>query len=94
MTLDEAKEEVLALIGPEGQLVMALRKRGLAITEWKDTGKIVLTFNIKSVLFDFPSVEMDLKLCGQNVRLELEEWTHKWNSIEQWHDCVAVYIPI
>ena len=94
MTLDEAKEEVLALIGPEGQLVTALKKRGLDITEWKDIGKIVLTFNIKSVIFDFPRVEMDLKLCGQNVRLDLESWTHEWNSTEMWHDCEAVYTPI
>jgi hypothetical protein len=94
VTLEDAKQEVLRLIGPESQLVEAMNKRGLTVYDWEDDGRIIIRFNLTPIIFDIDTVNLNLMLCGRNVRLELENWKCDWNNEKQKHDCFAVFTTI
>jgi hypothetical protein len=89
MTVEDAKDEVLRMIGPEAKLVAALKKRGFDILDWNDDGKLKIQFAIGSVIFDINYVAMHLTRCGYNLRLHLQNWKCDWNGTS--HDCEAVY---
>lgn len=88
MTTDEAKDEVLRLIGPVGQLLDALRKRGLKPVECTDDHTVLtIQFLLQEISWHperftefWWSIEQILTLCGENVKLKLTLFQHVMHS--------------
>jgi hypothetical protein len=84
LTTDEAKDEVMRLIGPTGQMLEALRKRGFKLVDYADDGTILtiqfLVTEAFGIKLDWWAIEQNLTICGENVKLKLTEFQRRMHS--------------
>lgn len=74
MTEEDIKDEAIRLLGPNMQVVHALRKKGYHVYDWETGAKIAIRFVCGSTISPI-EVELDLKLIGGAAGLTLESWS-------------------